>query len=209
MMKRLLGVLGVAGALVGTAACGSSQPATVHFSDAGASAPVASPAAPASSTAQATPATLVSTSPSSASDTRRDCDEGRWSLTVQGQPRMFSVGGPAGYYLWHDQVGWHLRTTTPSAEHHTFSGTVASTDNIRLVHDYHDEKADTVNVRGNVVEFRFDTHNRVDGFDFVVGCTESVTFDFRGEGHQWPAQRIWLGRTGRAPSDPFTESRVG
>jgi hypothetical protein len=144
-----------------------------------------------------------------AASTPARCDEGHWPLTVQFQPRSYEVGGRAGYAIWHNEDGWHLRTTTPSPEHHTFSGTIASTGNIKMVHDFHDEKNDSVKVVGNVILFRFDTHNAVDGFDFTVGCTQSVTFDLRGEGRQWPAKRIWLGARGTAPSDPFTVSRVG
>jgi hypothetical protein len=80
---------------------------------------------------------------------------------------------------------------------------------MQVVHEFRNEPNDSVKVVGNVILFRFDTHDHVDGFDFTVGCTESVTFDLRGEGHQWPSDRIWLGLRGRAPSDPFTVSRVG
>jgi len=130
-------------------------------------------------------------------------------LTVQGQPQSFHVGGPAGFYIWHDGDGWHLRTTTPSTEGHNFTGSIRSSEPIRLVHEFHGERNDYVIVHDNVINFRFDTHNRVDGIDFTVGCTEGLRFDLYGEGHQWLAARIWLGWRGTAPANPFTVMRQG
>lgn len=136
------------------------------------------------------------------------CDEGHWPGTVQGQPRAFKVGGAAGYYVWHDARGWHLRTTTPRRTEHVFEGTITSSDDIRLVHQYRDERADEVAVEGNTLRFKFVTYNGVDGVDFVVGCTESVTFSLNNGGSPTSIRRIWLGKTGKARTNPFTVTRV-
>jgi hypothetical protein len=145
-------------------------------------------------------------SPASAAGAR--CDEGHWPATVQGRPASFTSGGRAGYYVWHDSRGWHLRTTTPQSSPHAFSGVITSSDDIRAVHVYRNEARDKVAVSGNTLRFSFRTWDHVDGIDFVVGCTETVKFALAAEGHRWPASRIWLGRTGTAPSNPFTVSRV-
>ena len=76
------------------------------------------------------------------------------------------------------------------------------------MHEFRGERDDDVTVHDNEIDFRFDTHNRVDGVDFTVGCTGNLQFDLHGEGQQWPANRIWLGARGEAHSDPFTVSRV-
>lgn len=137
----------------------------------------------------------------------RVCDEGRWPLSVQGQPRSFEVGGRAGYYVWHDANGWHLRTTTPKSEGHTFSGRITASDGIKLVHTYKNEPADSVKVSGRTLSFSFDTHNHVDGVDFKVGCAGKLRFELSAEGKRWPAERIRLGATGHARSNPFTITR--
>src|SRR5258705_8642712 len=135
-MNRFLGNLAVL-TTVGVVALGTAA----YAGDDGATAPssTAVPSAPAST----------------------HCDEGHWPVTVQGQPWSFEAGARAGYYIWHDRYGWHLRTTTPSAEHHSFSGTVASTGNMKVVHEFRNEANDSIKVVGNVILFRFDTHDHV------------------------------------------------
>lgn len=136
------------------------------------------------------------------------CDEGRWPATVQGMPATFHAGIRASYAVWHDEHGWHLRTTTSQRYDHVFSGKIVSADDIRLVRQVRDEAADSVTVSGNEIAFRFNTHNGVDGIDFVVGCTESLTFQLKFNGRWMPSSRILLGRDGTARSNPFTVYRV-
>jgi hypothetical protein len=158
----------------------------------------ASPAGAATAPTKRTPATSAKP---------RVCDEGHWPASVQGQPVSFHAGGPAGYYIWHDASGWHLRTTTPSSEGHSFTGRITASDNIKVLKVFKKEKADKVKVSGRSITFRFDTHNHVDGIDFKVGCAESLRFALSAEGRAWPADRVKLGATGDAPSNPFTVTR--
>lgn len=144
---------------------------------------------------------------SAAAGTAR-CDEGHWPATVQGKPASFEPGGAAGYYVWHDLYGWHLRTTTPVKTPHSFTGKIVSNDAVKLVRRFHDEGRDTVTVSGKEISFSFVTYNGVDGIDFKVGCTEAVTFLLKAGGRYVPATRIWLGYRGTAPSNPFTIYRV-
>lgn len=137
------------------------------------------------------------------------CDEGRWPATVQAKPKSFEPGGRAGFYVWHDSRGWHLRTTTPERRPHLFSGTIVSSGDIRLVHHYRDEGRDTVTVNGNALTFRFVTYAGVDGVDFTAGCTESLGFSLEAFDRMVPASRIWLGLEGNATGNPFTVHRVG
>jgi hypothetical protein len=101
-----------------------------------------------------------------------------------------------------------LRTTTPQGTPHHFTGTIVSADDIRIVHQYRDEGRDTVTVNGNRLSFSFVTYNGVDGVDFRVGCTASLSFSLKAGGRLVPATRIWLGRYGHAPRNPFTIRRV-
>lgn len=155
----------------------------------------------------AAPAVESAPAPDPAPATAR-CDEGHWPLSVQGEPRKFEVGGPAGYYVWHDRGGWHLRTTSPWRVGHTFTGRITSSDDIEVLRIHKNEDADQVRLEGEQISFSFDTHKHVDGVDFKVGCTESVTFELQAEGYDVPAPRIRLGLTGSAPSNPFTVTRL-
>ena len=145
---------------------------------------------------------------SAAGEAAARCDEGHWPATVQGTPSSFARGTRAGYYVWHDSHGWHLRTTTPQRSAHHFTGTIVSSGDIKMVRQYHDEGRDTVTINGNRLSFSFVTYNGVDGIDFRVGCTESVRFSLRAAGRMVPTSRIWLGRSGHAPANPFTVHRV-
>jgi hypothetical protein len=136
------------------------------------------------------------------------CDEGHWPATVQGQPERLHAGGTNGYYVWHDRYGWHLRTTTPQRSAHVLTGRVISSDNIRSVSLVRDENDDRIAISGHTLAFRFVTYAGIDGVNFRVGCTNSVTFELREGGALVPAWRIFLGHTGRAPRNPFTVNRV-
>ncbi len=135
------------------------------------------------------------------------CDEGRWPLTVEGEPRNFNPGDPAGYRIWHDGTGWHLRTTTPTDGDHVFRGVIRSADDVVVVNEVRDEPADIVRSEGHLIAFEFHTHDHIDGLDFRVGCTDHVSFNLQANGAQVPAARIWLGKVGRAPGNPFTVFR--
>lgn len=136
------------------------------------------------------------------------CDEGHWPATVQRQPERLRAGSTDGYYVWHDQNGWHLRTTTPQRSAHVFTGRIVSSDDIRSVTMVRDENDDRVTVNGHTLSFRFVTYAGIDGVNFRVGCTNSVTFELKQGGSRMPAYRIFLGHYGRAPHDPFTVSRI-
>jgi hypothetical protein len=136
------------------------------------------------------------------------CDEGHWPATVQGQPERLHAGSTDGFYVWHDRYGWHLRTTTPQKSPHVFTGRIVSSDNIKSVTMVRDEKDDRISISGHTLSFRFVTYAGIDGVNFTVGCTNSVAFDLKQGGNRIPAYRIFLGRYGRAPHNPFTVSRV-
>ncbi|TMK83675.1 MAG: hypothetical protein E6G46_02675 [Actinobacteria bacterium] len=153
------------------------------------------------------PITALSVSSAGAA-TAAACDEGHWPATVQGQPERLHAGSTDGYYVWHDKYGWHLRTTTPQHSPHVFTGRIVSSDNIRSVTFVRDENDDRATVSGHVLSFRFVTFAGIDGVNFRVGCTNSVTFELKLAGNWVPAYRMFLGHDGRAPHNPLTVSRV-
>jgi len=155
------------------------------------------------------PITAISISSAGAgTSTTAACDEGRWPATVEGQPERLHAGSTDGHYVWHDRNGWHLRTTTPQRSAHVFTGRIVSSDNIRSVTMVRDENDDRATVSGHVLSFRFVTYAGIDGLNFRVGCTNSVTFELKQGGDWIPAYRIFLGHFGRAQHNPFTVSRV-
>ena len=52
------------------------------------------------------------------------------------------------------------------------------------------------------------TYGGVNGIDFKVGCTESLSFALKANGRTAQASNIWLGATGTARTNPFRVHRV-
>lgn len=83
-----------------------------------------------------------------------------------------------------------------------------SSDDIRVVRQFREEGADWLSLNGNTITFALVTYDGVDGIDFKVGCTESVSFSLKANGRPAPASNIWLGATGTARTNPFRVHRV-
>ena len=102
----------------------------------------------------------------------------------------FDPGQGLGYWLWRDQDGIHLRTTTHGTEH-DFNGVLRTTDNARFVDvtPYHleDHGANDDRVRVNpdhdIIRFHFDTWDGVDGVDFRVNG-RAFCVELENNGHE-------------------------
>src|SRR5690242_8642335 len=92
-----------------------------------------------------------------------------WEARVQGMPQSFEAGGTNGYYLWHDDQGFHLWTTDPEGIDSHFTGTLTtdgSFTNIALEHPEHDDHF-TSDGAGKL-SFNLHTQSGIDGVDFDV-----------------------------------------
>lgn len=127
-----------------------------------------------------------------------------WPERVEGNNDL-GPNDPAGYYIWHNDNGWHLRTHGPG-NHHEFSarlhtdGEFADVDTVRL------ESRDDVAVvdGGKTLVLRFHTYNWTDGVNFRVHGGDYLRFDLELDGHQIRVGHIYLGAEGRHPRDnPF------
>lgn len=113
---------------------------------------------------------------------------------------------PTGYYLWHDEGGWHLRTHGPGARHEfsarlTTDGTFTAVDAVRLEH--RDRIAITDG--GRTLRLHWHTYDGLDGVDFRVQGGTFLRFDLELEGRPITPERIFLGRRGHHPAhNPFT-----
>ena len=128
-----------------------------------------------------------------------------WNGHVDGKPVAFEAGGTDGYYLWHNDDGFHLRTTD-SAGVFEYSGVLRTNGtftNLKLVKAEADDRADLLD-GGKVIQFRFKTAEGIDGLDVqVVGASRiHVLLDRNGK-HVDPAN-IFLGENGVHPdNNPF------
>lgn len=106
---------------------------------------------------------------------------------LQGKPSM-EPGDGLGYWLWHDEDGLHLRTTTHGREH-DFNGVLRTGEQSRFVDvkgiklDDHGPNQDRLQVtdEGEVVRFHFDTWDGTDGIDFRLdGRTFCIELEDNG-----------------------------
>ncbi|HEY6378858.1 MAG TPA: hypothetical protein VI316_06740 [Candidatus Dormibacteraeota bacterium] len=197
----------ITAALAGVGAVAGGALLAMHGSSTLAAAPAATASASTSAPATTAPASPV-------------CDDGPWRLadgiSVQGRPDHLDRGDRGAIYLWHDGSGWHLRTTDVRNVNNDYAGTIALSPGARFtyVHPVMNEKDDSVYLDGdNVLHYRFDTFNGVDGFDFRVSACggdrqhERVTFHLTRDGSDDNASRIALGDT-RAHPDSATFSAI-
>lgn len=123
-----------------------------------------------------------------------------WTPQVEGKPDVFSVGEMRGYFVWHDDNGFHVRTTTRGGEHH-FSGEIRTDGRFVKVDETRLEDNDyyKVSPRQHTIKFNFDTQGGQDGIDFRIKGGERVKFEFYIDGHRIKADDIYIGDRGLHP----------
>lgn len=158
--------------------------------------------------ASVAPASASAPSPSaSPASTKGACDDGAWigadNLRVEGRPDNLDAGDRGATYVWHDNDGWHIRSTDPSGQQAHYTGVIHLTAGAT----FHDvttvklEKDDHVRITdgGRTLAYSFDTFSGIDGVDFhVSACAndrthEAITFSMRRNGSDDDASRIDVG----------------
>lgn len=112
------------------------------------------------------------------------------------------------YFLWHDQSGWHVRTTSSRGTFSRYDGTIQVTGGtfaklrpIGLERRGQNPDKWELNDDRDELTFEIATNSSFDGFDFTVdGSDATVTFDLNisKKGYR---SRIIIGRDGVFPSE--------
>lgn len=160
----------------------------------------------------ATPAAqaAVVAADSTTTTTTTPCATGSLPSSITGRPSGFTAGLPAGYWVWKDRYGWHLRVTHAGDARKVFTGSITSTDPMRSVSS-RTESGDRVlrSADRRTVSFVFTNYGGVDGLDFAPGCSKDVTLRLAIGGAKADPVTIRLGDTQENPaSNPFTISRT-
>ncbi len=123
-----------------------------------------------------------------------------WSPQLQGRPDQFRPGNSRGVFVWRDDNGLHLRTTT-HGQMHVFSGVVRTNGRFVDVSGVHKERNDfsQLSADRDTITFRFKTAGEVDGLDFRLGGGDQVEFDLFVDGHRIDTREIYIGRRGWHP----------
>jgi hypothetical protein len=152
-----------------------------------------------------------------------------WSPKLEGKPDQFHPGGAKGYYIWHDDKGFHIWTATRGAEH-VFSGVIRTDGNFAHVRgnrlekddsfkDYSDRddrhwfivsgkndkkhfiaKGRNVDYANDKISFKFETAGGSDGINFRVKDGSSVTFELYMDGERVNPREIYIGDHGYHPN---------
>lgn len=115
---------------------------------------------------------------------------------------------PARYYVWYDDEGWHLRSTTPKNVF-KFEGKITvdggTFGRMRTVgFERRGRYADsaTASPDRTSIEFTIFTSTAFDGFDFTVnGSDARVTFEELKIGRRVYRNRIFVGEEGQHPKE--------
>lgn len=161
------------------------------------------------STSASTSVTATRRAPTPPTSHGAGCPTGAWSPTAQGRPAGLAPGSAAGVYLWHDSAGWHLRVTHPGDHRVKFTGSIdssAALAGIERATESHDSVQFT-HVNGKV-KFTFQNYGRIDGIDFVVGCSNSFKVSAAINGHPIANNKVYIGSGSERPTSvPFRMER--
>lgn len=113
---------------------------------------------------------------------------------------------PAGYYIWRDENGVHLRSHGPRQAHDftvrlRTDGVFTDVNAVRL------ENRDKVAVLdgGHVLEMRVHTYDGVDGVDFRIADGSRLRFHLELDDRLISTDHIYLGSMqAHPPTNPFT-----
>ena len=141
------------------------------------------------------------------------CPAGTFPPAVVGLPRL-AAGSATILYLWVEKNGIvHLQTTHPGNEPMTFTGTITTTGTfvswtgVYLERPPDGEDTFTINSARTQLSFSFQNLGDLDGVNFALSCTATITFDFQADGAQLPTSAIYIGpQHFSPPSNPFSGS---
>lgn len=128
-----------------------------------------------------------------------------WSPQLEGKPEFYR-GETSGYFIWYDDSGLHLRTTT-RGQIHNFSGVLHTDGKFTDVQAIRLEAADAykVNSSENQIKFNLDTGSLIDGFDFKVEGGQEIVFNLLIDGHPISTDEIHGGTGSWHPNNNVFE----
>jgi len=127
---------------------------------------------------------------------------------VEGTPTI-ADNAAAGYYIWHNDDGYHLRTHGPGTEH-LFTARIHTDGTFEAVQPVLLETGDTFTVTdgGHTLWLGFHTYNGIDGINFHIRGGEYVRFHLDLDNQLISTSNIFLGASLSHPAtNPFQVAR--
>jgi hypothetical protein len=127
---------------------------------------------------------------------------------IYGAPQFQSW--PAGYYIWADEQGLHVRWTSSAGTPRRFYGEVTTTQgaivNFRPVYP---ERGGIFQRRANAIGWDIVNAGGGEGFDFALAAADTIRFSLTIDSRQATRNEIFLGRRGLHPADNPFALRIG
>ena len=133
-----------------------------------------------------------------------------WSPRVEGKPNMFQPGEIKGYFIWHNEHGIHIWTSTRNREH-VFSGVIRTDGKFIDVRGQRLETNDFYKVENDrhKIVFRDTTGaHGSDGLNFQIEYSDHMNFDLFMDGERIDPQNIYVGENGWHPANSDFSLRV-
>jgi len=127
---------------------------------------------------------------------------------LEGTPTIANSAA-AGYYIWHNDDGYHLRTHGPGADH-LFTARLHTNGTFENVQPVLLESGDSYAVTdgGHTLLLHFHTYNGIDGVNFRIRGGEYVRFHLDLNDQLISTSNIFLGLNGSHPAtNPFQVDR--
>jgi len=124
---------------------------------------------------------------------------------VVGAPNI-TESSPTGYYMWHTDDGFHLRTHGPGAQHDfdAVLKTRGTFENVSVVKLEADDHVDVVD-GGHKMIIHFRTFDLTDGVNFTIRDGDRLRLNLRLDDRPAATSEIFLGEKGVHPKhNPFT-----
>lgn len=150
------------------------------------------------------------------------------SANIEGKPDQFQINRAKGYYIWQDEKGFHIWTTTRSEEH-TFTGVIRTNGEFLHVKGQNLERGDSFKVNSDdqgrpwfkssdnkgkhffsfggremdyendKIQFKFATTGGMDGINFQVKDASFIDFDLYMDGRPISRKEIYISDSGWHP----------
>lgn len=123
-----------------------------------------------------------------------------WGPSYEGEPDLLNPGHITGTFLWHDNSGFHLRTTT-TGDKHIFTGTIHTNGRFKDISDrffrvsdyYHQNDQDTI-------DFQFTTEGRSVGLDWDMLDGDFMAVELYMDGNKISPLSIYIGHDSWHPN---------
>ena len=132
----------------------------------------------------------------------------RWPITFKGLPAGLKSPTEAGFFVWYDGFGFHVRGINPTGTT-AFNGKIFSNFPIPkgAGKAFPADSGTTFEIAGNSLSFSFEAKNVAVGFDFNLGASTQLSLSVNDGKVAFPIGSIHTGAKASAVGNPVVFAR--